>query len=86
MRRRYATVVVSLSVAAGIAAGVARSDAGLEAAQAARQMPLFAVDPAWPRLPNNWVLGQTPGIAVDRHDHVWILHRPRTVPEERRHS
>ena len=36
------------------------------------------------KLPNNWVLGQTPGIAVDRRDHVYILHRPRTVPEELR--
>ena len=36
------------------------------------------------KLPNNWVMGQTPGIAVDRRDHVWILHRPRTVPEDKR--
>jgi hypothetical protein len=47
-------------------------------------MPRFEVDASWPQLPNNWVLGQVPGIAVDRHDHVWILHRPRTVPEEQR--
>jgi hypothetical protein len=82
--RQYAIAVVCVSVAAGIAAGTVRPDAGLGAAQAARQMPLFAVDTTWPRLPNNWVLGQTPGIAVDRHDHVWILHRPRTVPEAQR--
>jgi hypothetical protein len=47
-------------------------------------MPAFEVDASWPKLPNNWVLGQTPGIAVDRRDHVYILHRPRTVPEELR--
>ena len=47
-------------------------------------MPRFEVDPAWPRLPNSWVLGQVPGIAVDRRDHVWILHRPRTVPQDQR--
>ncbi|PWU05741.1 MAG: hypothetical protein C5B51_13875 [Terriglobia bacterium] len=45
------------------------------------QMPVFEADPSWPRLPNNWALGQTPSVAVDRHDHVWILHRPRTVAE-----
>jgi DNA-binding beta-propeller fold protein YncE len=50
-------------------------------ATAAGAMPAFAVDPGWPRLPNNWVMGQVPGIAVDRHDHVWIVHRPRTIPE-----
>ena len=53
-------------------------------AQSDRTMPRFEVDASWPQLPNNWVLGQVPGIAVDRRDHVWILHRPRTVPEEQR--
>ena len=81
---RRARVIVGLVAAAGACAVAVRPDAGLRAAQAARQMPLFAVDPAWPSLPNTWVLGQTPGIAVDRHDHVWILHRPRTVPEATR--
>src|SRR2546422_5857205 len=44
-------------------------------------MPVFEVDTSWPKLPNGWVLGQTPSVAVDREDHVWILHRPRTVAE-----
>ena len=30
-------------------------------------------------------MGQVPGIAVDRRDHVFVLHRPRTVPEADRH-
>ena len=45
-------------------------------------MPVFQVDPAWPKLPNNWVIGIVSSVAVDRRDHVWILHRPRTVPAE----
>jgi DNA-binding beta-propeller fold protein YncE len=45
----------------------------------AGMMPVFEVDPSWPKLPNEWGLGQTPSIAVDKHDHVWILHRPRTI-------
>ena len=44
-------------------------------------MPVFQVDPAWPRLPNNWVMGIVSAVAVDRRDHVWILHRPRSVQE-----
>jgi hypothetical protein len=44
-------------------------------------MPVFEVDPSWPKLPNQWGLGQTPSVAVDRHDHVWILHRPRTIAD-----
>ena len=40
------------------------------------QAPRFEVDPLWPRpLPNNWVLGQVIGLAVDARDHVWIVHR-----------
>jgi len=45
-------------------------------------LPRFEPDPHWPKLlPNNWMLGQVSGTAVDRHDHVWILHRPRTLAE-----
>ena len=48
----------------------------------ARTMPVFEVDTTWPTLPNNWVLGVTAAVSVDQHDNVWILHRPRSVPEE----
>ena len=40
----------------------------------------FRVDPYWPQpLPNNWILGQVAGTAVDQDDNVWIIHRPWTV-------
>jgi hypothetical protein len=45
-------------------------------------MPVFQVDPAWPALPNNWVVGIVSAVTVDKRDHVWILHRPRTVAAE----
>ena len=51
---------------------------------AGQSMPVFAVDPSWPTLPNNWVLGVVSSVATDRRDHVWILHRPRTVAENLR--
>ena len=47
-----------------------------------RGVPTFAVDPSWPALPTNWVLGQVSSVTVDGRDHVWVLHRPRTVPDE----
>jgi NHL repeat-containing protein len=47
-----------------------------------RSMPVFQVDPTWPNLPNNWVVGIVSSVTVDRRDHVWILHRPRSVKEE----
>jgi NHL repeat len=43
--------------------------------------PTFQVDPAWPTIPNNWVLGEVSSIAVDSRDHIWVLHRPRSIPE-----
>lgn len=42
--------------------------------------PVFEVDTNWPVLPNNWVMGNVSKIAVDKHDNVWLIHRPRTVP------
>ena len=46
-----------------------------------RGVPTFAVDPSWPTIPNDWVLGQVSSVTVDGQDHVWVLHRPRTVEE-----
>ena len=48
---------------------------------ASQRMPAFEVDPSWPKLPNNWVTGIVSSVTVDRHDHVWILQRPRSVAE-----
>jgi hypothetical protein len=42
----------------------------------------FSVDAAFPRdLPNNWIIGQVTGIAVDAEDNVWIVHRPGSNTE-----
>jgi len=50
----------------------------------AQQPPKFKVDAAWPlELPNNWIMGQVGGLAVDSHDHIWVLQRPGTdTPDE----
>ena len=45
--------------------------------------PQFQVDPYWPKpLPSNWILGQVSGIAVDRDDRIWIVHRPSTLVDD----
>ena len=42
----------------------------------------FEVDPFWPKpLPNNWILGEVSGVAIDANDHVWIVHRPKTLSD-----
>jgi DNA-binding beta-propeller fold protein YncE len=44
-----------------------------------RRLPRFEPDPSFPKLPNNWVLGNVGGVAIDRHDNVWVIHRPRSI-------
>src|SRR5689334_20047443 len=42
--------------------------------------PGFVLDPAWPKpLPHHWIIGDVGGIFVDRHDHIWVYHRPRSL-------
>lgn len=61
-------MLLALSVSAG-AAGV----------------PRFAVDISWPKpLPNQWVLGEIGGIAVDARDHIWVYQRPRSLTDDER--
>src|SRR6267142_1047990 len=46
--------------------------------------PAFELDPKWPSIPNNWVLGEVTSISVDRQDHIWVLHVPQSIPESQR--
>ena len=53
-------------------------------ATCAQDIPRYQVDPRWPlELPNNWIIGQVGGLAVDREDRIWVLQRPasNTVDE-----
>ncbi len=64
-------------LAIGCAMGVFLSVHSLHVKAAAADAPKFRVDPSWPKeLPNNWIMGQVGGMAVDRHDHIWVLQRP----------
>jgi len=33
------------------------------------------VDPEWPRMPAGWTFQETPGVAVDKREHVFVFHR-----------
>jgi hypothetical protein len=62
---------VSNSVSASDAVG--RSDGA----------PVYEVDPFWPKpLPNDWLMGQVGGVAVDAKDHVWVLQRPGSLTRD----
>lgn len=81
-RKRKVVLGVSLVIAI---AGLGLGQAALEASarRAAKEAPVFEVDPLWPKpLPNHWILGSTIGVGVDSRDHVFVVHRgngnPRT--------
>ena len=45
--------------------------------------PTYELDPSFPpELPNGWVMGVPTSVSVDAGDHVFVLSRPRTAPEE----
>jgi hypothetical protein len=53
---------------------------GLALTARAQDPPRYKVDASWPReLPNNWILGRVAGIAIDKSDHIWVLHSPSWV-------
>src|SRR5258708_37276043 len=75
------TPLALLSTLLALGAGsVALERRAAALADAAPVAPRFEVDPLWPKpLPNHWILGQTIGVSVDARDHVWIIHRARSL-------
>ncbi len=47
-------------------------------------IPHFEADSTFPRLPAGKAFGDVSSVAVDRQDHVWVIHRPRTVAADQR--
>jgi hypothetical protein len=58
-----------------VAFGRAKSQSGL---------PIYKVDPFWPKpLPNKWIMQGVPDLVVDKDDHIWVMNRPRDImPDE----
>jgi hypothetical protein len=49
------------------------------------EVPKFQYDPTFPQpLPENWAIGAIGGMAVDSHDHIWVLHRPGPLGKNER--
>ena len=72
-------VLLSVLALAGLALACTAPQGG--AAREGRDAaPAYEVDPFWPEpLPNDWLIGQVGGIAVDARDHVWVLQRPGSL-------
>src|SRR3569833_4178390 len=72
-RHAFSITISAFVTAAALIAAPAR----------AADVPTFAVDASWPKpLPNNWILGQVGGIPVDWQGHIWVIHRPRSLPDD----
>ena len=86
MKRRTLGLIglVAYLIAAGMpAAWLFTTKAAAQSPQAqARSVPVFEVDPAWPKLPPQFKLGDASSFAIDAQDNVWLLHRPRTLKPE----
>src|SRR5689334_20946184 len=84
MKRTNRSWWIALALLATSACGGSPGDAGTPSGETSfagsNGIPRYEAV-AWPTMPNNWVLGLASGIAVDPTDHIWIFHRPRTVPE-----
>jgi DNA-binding beta-propeller fold protein YncE len=77
-RDKFTTVSVGFGIGLAILLGA------FAVTTYAQEPPKYRVDPFWPQeLPNNWIIGQVGGLAVDREDHIWVLQRPasNTVDE-----
>ena len=72
---------VRLSLIAVAAVGWGEFACVAQTSKQSLEMPVFEVDTSWPKLPSDWVLGVVSAVTVDRRDHVWILQRPRSVPD-----
>src|SRR5262245_39303548 len=76
--KKSTQILAAVTTAAAVLLGCSQAPTGGDAEKLG-----YVVDPAWPKpLPNNWILGQVAGLAVDARDHVWVIHRPRTLIDE----
>src|SRR5262245_40897523 len=83
MTRKRNLVFGTLLTTSIVAVAIAQAFVQATAEQQTVEVPIFEVDPLWPKpLPNHWLLGMTIGVGVDNRDHVFIVHRAETVDPE----
>ena len=82
--KRMMWAVAGFAVLAVVTTGLARPvlQTIVTAQGQTTSVPHFAADPMWPKLlPNKWTTGQVSGVAVDKSDHIWVIHRPGTIAD-----
>lgn len=91
MMTRHLALVLTGIVGLAACGGGTGEDAAMPQSTAADapsvEVPAYERSPFWPpALPNDWVMGTPTSVSVDRRDHVWVLHRPRSVAAEQRQN
>ena len=78
---RNFALAVGVTCALTVAASAAPKDANKNGP---KDVPVYKVDPFWPKpLPNKWLMQGVPVMVVDKDDHIWVMNRPRDVnPDE----
>ena len=86
MNRKQAFAATTVGLALGAVVWTPTSSGGaLGQAQHGVQVPKFQYDPTFPLpLPETWAIGAIGGMAVDSHDHIWVLHRPSPLQKNER--
>jgi DNA-binding beta-propeller fold protein YncE len=77
---RYGTIAATCAATCG-AFALASAMFYAPPAQAQTGVPKYEVDPLWPKLPHNWVVGPLGGACVDAQDHVFVLHRQEELTD-----
>ena len=75
---RLLVAAVIVTFCAALPATVSGADA-----PTGKQVPNLQVDPLWPQFPETWIMGASAGIATDKFDNVWIIHRPASVTDKK---
>src|SRR3954467_2734093 len=53
------------------------------ASPTADRLPIYEIDPTWPpTLPNDWILGDIPGLFVHDRDPLGVIHMPSSLTDQ----
>jgi len=90
MECRLRARVTAITIAFGLVTGIGQAWGAQVNAQSVKQHvepPTFEVDPYWPKpLPDRWITGESGGVCIDAHDHVFIINRGDLSPAEQKTS
>jgi hypothetical protein len=85
MNRKQVIVAAAAGLALCAAWMMRSRDVVFGQPQPSVQVPKFRYDPTFPQpLPEMWAIGAIGGMAVDSHDHIWVLHRPSPLRKNER--